>query len=162
MAAKTTSHNLAAALDYLEQIIVGRISVEQGQRDEVDIPAPAYQRDEGPFSRFLEKYQPDFYAYVTLLLALAPNLYADFFDRILKQHFPKGADLPAFGGVRGKSHRGILPTGETAQFILAGNDLDRRLAVQALFRPDHWFATESILKLEEVPEAEPKMSGRQL
>ncbi|MCB0639770.1 MAG: ATP-binding protein, partial [Lewinella sp.] len=69
---------------------------------------------------------------------------------------------PVFGGVRGKNHRGILPTGETAQFILAGNDLDRRLAVQALFRPDHWFATENILKLEEVPDGEPLMSGRLL
>ena len=54
----------------------------------------------------------------------------------------------------------MLPTGETAQFILAGDDLEKRFIVQRLFSPDHWFAKERILWLAPVPEGEPVMSGR--
>jgi SpoVK/Ycf46/Vps4 family AAA+-type ATPase len=60
--------------------------------------------------------------------------------------------------LRGSDH--ILPTGETAQFTLAGDDLEKRIAVQCLFSSDHWFARERIIRLEPVREGEPVMSGR--
>ena len=39
-------------------------------------------------------------------------------------------------GVRAEHHRGVLPTGETAQFVLAGDDLAGRLEVQRLLSPE--------------------------
>nr|WP_218921466.1 ATP-binding protein [Haliscomenobacter hydrossis] len=62
--------------------------------------------------------------------------------------------------MRGQNHRDILPTGETAQFILAGDDLEKRLEVQRMFSTDHWFHQKGILHLEAVPPGEPMMSGR--
>ena len=41
----------------------------------------------------------------------------------MAEYLPEGGDFPEFGGVRATNQRGILPTGETAQFILAGHDL---------------------------------------
>lgn len=95
-----------------------------------------------------------------LLLALAPHLDPDFSSRIIAEYLPDGGDLPVFGGARGVNHRGVLPTGETAQFVLAGDDLAARIEVQRMLSGDHWFARERVLWLEEVLEGEPAMSGR--
>ena len=97
---------------------------------------------------------------VLVLLALVPHLRPDFIVRLIAAHFPEGGDLPEFGGVRGEHHRGVLPTGETAQFVLAGNDLAGRLEVQRLLAGDHWFAQRQVLWLEPVRPGEPAMSGR--
>lgn len=97
---------------------------------------------------------------IVLLMTLAPHLRPDFFTKIIADYLPKGGDFPEFGGMRATNHRGILPTGETAQFILGGDDLEKRLAVQRILSSDHWFAKERILWLAPVPEGEPVMSGR--
>lgn len=97
---------------------------------------------------------------LTMLLALVPHVDPDFFSRIIAEHLPEGGDLPVFGGVRGANHRGILPTGETAQFVLAGDDLAGRLEVQRMLSGDHWLVRDRVLWLDEVPEGEPVMSGR--
>ncbi|PSR11541.1 MAG: AAA family ATPase [Bacteroidetes bacterium] len=153
----TIANNLADGLEWLRKAIDQRIATTLSNKpttfewDTQALPIP-----------IINGHLPNLYEYILLMLALAPQVKSDFFDNILKPHFPDGHNFPAFGGVRGKNHRGILPTGETAQFILAGNDVGQRLAVQQLFSPAHWFAKESILHLEELPPGEPLMSGRLL
>jgi hypothetical protein len=65
-----------------------------------------------------------------------------------------------FGGWKGRSHRGFLPTGETASFIIAGEDIEKRKAVIRMFQRDHWFYTQNILRLEGACEGEPFLSGQ--
>ena len=98
--------------------------------------------------------------HVLVLLALVPHVRPDFFGRLIGRFLPEGGDLPEFGGVRAEHHRGVLPTGETAQFVLAGDDLGGRLAVQRLLSSEHWFARRHVLWLDPVREGEPVMSGR--
>jgi hypothetical protein len=95
-----------------------------------------------------------------MLLALVPHILPNFFDDIIKKLHPEGGDLPEFGGVREGNHRGIIPTGETVQYILAKKNLHERLEVQKLFSTDHWFCKGAVLTLEEVKEGEPMMSGK--
>lgn len=119
-----------------------------------------YSKGKANFFKLLLPTQPTFFEQTILLLALTPHLSPGFFRSILAEHLPDGGDFPEFGGVKGKNHRDILPTGETAQFILAGDDLEKRLEIQRLFGTDHWFYKKNILHLEEVPYGEPAMSGR--
>lgn len=98
--------------------------------------------------------------FTLLMLALVPHIQPNFFSKIIAEYLPDGGDFPEFGGVRGVNHRGLLPTGETAQFVIGGDDLEKRLDVQRLLGPEHWFSKEHILWLEPVPEGEPVMSGR--
>ena len=97
---------------------------------------------------------------IILFLAIVPHIYPDFYSSLIQEFLPQGGDFPEFGGVRGSNHRGILPTGETAQFVLAGNDLKKRLEVQNMFDEQHAFFQHDILWLEPVKEGEPLMSGR--
>lgn len=64
------------------------------------------------------------------------------------------------GGWKGRSHGGFLPTGETASFIIAGEDIEKRKAVIRMFQQDHWFYSQNILRLEGAGEGEPFLSGQ--
>lgn len=97
---------------------------------------------------------------VILMIAMVPHVLPHFFDEIIKELYPDGGELPEFGGVREGNHRGMQPTGETVLHILAKEDLDRRLEVQQLFSPEHWFFKENVLYLEDVKEGTPLMSGK--
>ncbi|WP_374454957.1 ATP-binding protein [Nocardioides sp.] len=98
--------------------------------------------------------------HVVLLLALVPHLRPAFFDALIGRHLPEGGDLPELGGVRLDSGRGVLATGETAQFVIAGDDIRDRLAVQRMFTTEHWFSRRHLLWLDRVREGAPATSGR--
>lgn len=146
---------------YLEAIIKVRLDVELGGKADEEFPALIIEpTDDDELSSFIVKHQLCFEEITILLLALMPHLYPTFFDKILHQYFPNGGDFPEFGGVRGLHYRGILPTGETALFILAGSDLEKRLVLYELLSETHLFAKKHILRLEEVSKGEPRFGGR--
>ena len=154
------SPSLSTALTYLHSVLSGRLKMHTGQEDKIVVSGTAYYQDDSPFAQFLETHQPTFHEYILLLLALAPHIQPNFFSRIIAEHLPEGGDFPEFGGAKALNHRGILPTGETAQFVLAGDNLEQRLEVQRLLGPEHWLAQKGILHLETVREGEPVLSGR--
>lgn len=98
--------------------------------------------------------------WIILMLGLVPHISPNFFESIIQEQLPAGGDFAEFGGVKATNHRSILPTGETAQFIIGGADIAERLQVQQNFNEEHFFFTNNILWLEPVKEGEPKMSGR--
>ena len=97
---------------------------------------------------------------VILMLGLIPHLNPAFLDALFYQNLNESGDHPQIGGTRGKTHRGFLPTGETALWLLAGDDLEKRFEIQKIFGPDHFFAKERILWLAPPEKDEPPMSGR--
>src|SRR5215831_19037333 len=141
------SDSLQTAMRFLRAFVAGRVKVHTGKVGKIEFSETAYCKDDSPLSRFVEEHQPCVDEYVLLLLTLAPHIHPHFFNDIIAEHLPEGGDFPEFGGVKGANHRGILPTGETAQFVLAGNDIEGRLAVQQLLSSEHWFAQDRILWL---------------
>ncbi|MDQ6867406.1 MAG: ATP-binding protein [Pseudomonadota bacterium] len=152
--------NLQAALDWLTQIIAGRLSVHFGKMEHFEAIALSYCDDDSWLARFIQRQNPSLEEFTLLMLALAPHLRPGFFSKLVAEHLSEGGEFPDFGGLKGASHRGILPNGETAQFILAGDDLEKRLAVQRILSSEHRFSQKHILWLEPVREGEPVMSGR--
>jgi hypothetical protein len=97
---------------------------------------------------------------IIFLLALIPNIIPGYFDSIIQEFLPNGGNFPEFGGVKSGNHRGMVPTGETALFILAGNDIEKRIGVLKCFSPEHVFHKKGILSLEKLNTSEPPLSGR--
>ena len=95
-----------------------------------------------------------------LIISLVPHIYPHFYDEVIFNHLERPGDYPQLGFIRGKDVRGFYPTGETVFFLLAGNDFDRRIALQRVFQSDHLFAKMQILWLEELPKGDPVMSGK--
>ena len=99
---------------------------------------------------------------LTFLIALSPNIKPSFLLNCISEAFPTGTDLPQFGGVKGKQHRGILPTGETVQFIIGGNNIQDRIQCISLFSATETLEKTKVLFLEQALPGEPLMSGKVL
>jgi hypothetical protein len=151
---------LQAALDWLRSFLVGRLEMGLGKVKEFEIGPLQYSPANSELAAFLKTYQPTLQEFTLIILALAPHLKPDFFNCIIAKYLPEGGDFPEFGGVRSAGSRLILPTGITAQFLLAGDNLEERMVVQSLLSGGHWLARKHVLWLEPVPEGEPLMSGR--
>lgn len=108
----------------------------------------------------LQDEQITFDEKVVIMLALMPHLYPQALDIFFVNN--KNFDRPytEFGGWKGLSHGGFLPTGETVAFMLAGEDTELRPSVVQLFEKDHWFYIRNILRLEGRGEGEPFLSGQ--
>jgi len=152
--------NLQSALNWLVQIMSGCLKTYFGQAEEFEVPPLSFNSNDGWLATFVERQEPNYQEFTLLMLALAPHVRPSLLNTLISEHLPAGGDFPEFGGVKAANHRGILPTGETAQFILAGHDLEKRIEVQRMLSSAHWFARKHILWLEPVREGEPVMSGR--
>ncbi|MDV3310311.1 MAG: AAA family ATPase [Cyclobacteriaceae bacterium] len=148
-------------LDFVRQLIEYRLSQYQPGKKSVPKPSlPSIDRWRLPLANFILQNRLTVGEASLLLIALAPHLQPDFFDSIIEGILPQGGNYPKLGGVRGKNSRSFLPTGETALFLLAGDDFESRLEVQHLFSAEHMFHEKRILWLEELPPGDPPMSGR--
>lgn len=96
---------------------------------------------------------------IVILLALMPHICPQILDIFFVQNKNFDRQYTEFGGWKGLSHGGFLPTGETAAFILAGEEVEKRKEVIRYFRKDHWFYTRDILRLEGSGSGEPFLSG---
>lgn len=147
-------------LELLKNVIRSRLDIEL-KRSTVDKPDfRNVELEKSGLTHFILENKLNEKEIVTLLMALVPHIAPDFFGSIISVYLPNGGEFPEFGGVKGKNHRGILPTGETVLFILAGKDAEKRDELADLFSEDHLFARKEILSLEEVPAGEPRMSGK--
>ncbi|WP_036249028.1 ATP-binding protein [Methylobacter sp. BBA5.1] len=152
--------NLQIAINWLRDIVSGCLNVYFGTTERFEKKPLNFYDESSWLGTFIEHHNPEYEEFIVLLLAIAPHVQPHFFNRLIAEHLPEGGDFPEFGGVKGTNHRGILPTGETAQFILAGDDLEKRLEIQRILSSEHWFAQKRILWMEPVREGEPIMSGR--
>lgn len=117
-----------------------------------------------PSSKWLEEATKhsdiSFEERVIVMLALMPHIKPQALDTFFLQNGALDRQFTQFGGWKGLSHGGFLPTGETAVFIIAGDDPIKRCEVVRMFQRDHWFYTSNILRLEGANEGEPFLSGQ--
>jgi ATPase family associated with various cellular activities (AAA) len=155
--------NLQAAFLYLQGYISARLDNYFDASKALDLPrTPQYNGSEtSAFTTFIKQRQPDDVQLIAVLLGLVPQVYPNFLDALVQQALPKGmTDFMEFGGLRGTQHRGVLPTGETLLFVLAGNDFELRLNLVKRIRHDSFFNQEHIVSIEAPKSGEPLMSGR--
>ena len=158
-----SSSQLEAAMSGLRRIIIYRIQVYfEGRAVNFHEWIDEHFNEELVSAQLKDKL-PEFNSieeWMILMLALVPHISPGYFESIIQEQLPAGGDFIEFGGVKGANQRSMLPTGETAQFIIGGMDMQQRLEVQNYFTEEHFFFTNNILWLEPVKEGEPKMSGR--
>ena len=116
--------------------------------------------DESDISVFIRENKLTKEEILVLVLAIVPHLHPSLLDNLIKQTIPDQGDFPQLGGVRGTHFRGFLPTGETALFMLDGNDYAKRLRYQRIFDSDHIFAKKNVLRLDDPLPGEPRFSGK--
>lgn len=152
--------SLSELLDILRKVVRWRLETEIRGTEATFPTLDSLSTNVSPVFNFIQQNKLDFPETIVLLIALVPHISPEFFSSIIAEYFPNGSDFPEFGGVKGKNHRGVLPTGETALYILAGKDVEKRMEFQTMFGEDHLFARKSVIRLENPGDSEPKLSGK--
>ncbi len=113
------------------------------------------------YAATIAQYQMTWIERLVLLLTLLPHLRPEILDWFFVKNPTTDRPYSEFGGVKGNQHTGFLPTGETAAFLVAGNDLALRAKVLDLFTPDHYFYKANLLRVQTTDnDSEPFLSGK--
>jgi len=127
-----------------------RIYFDQGQQleDVFTIPPPNIEEANSPYASIVKHYQLSFAERLCLILALVPHIRPRLLDVFYTKNKIFDRKYTEFGGVREGSEADFFPTGETLVFLLAGQDLEIRFAINELLERDHFFTKHNILHLE--------------
>lgn len=154
---------LAAELEWFERVLETRIATHFEQPAAVDdiraLTPPDLVGDPSEYAAVVREYSMGFDERLLLMLALVPHVRPQLLDLLFVRNRNLDRGFTEFGGWKGKTHGGFLPTCETAAFLIAGEDLGARFAVMKLFEEDHYFRTRDLLRVEHADGEEPFFSG---
>ena len=150
-------------MNWLKQVLDTRINTYFGQASQFkniyEVPVPNLAEYPAPYSRLVRQYKMSVNDRLVVLLGLAPTVCPQLLDCLFIRNEMNGQVFTEFGGIKGNVHRGFLPTGETAAFLLAANDLTRRFQVMQMFDEDYYLMKQKIIILDEERNKEPSMSA---
>jgi AAA+ superfamily predicted ATPase len=153
-----------AELIWLEEVIVTRLQLYFKQpcsyTSIYDIPPPALEAQDSLYGQIVNHYQFSTDERLILALTLVPHLAPQILDPLLIPNTTHNRPYAEFGGIPGKGFYGFLPTIQTVLFLLAGNDLGKKLEVQQYFYKSHPFIKFKILDLGPVEKGEPNWSAK--
>ncbi|MEO1054848.1 MAG: ATP-binding protein [Bacteroidota bacterium] len=159
----TNATDLELELDWLKKILKTRsllnCNKESEYQDVFDIAPPYFNGSASGYAQFVKEHELGFEERFLIILSIVPHIKPELLDVFLVRNDTTQQIFTEFGGRRGKSHNGFLPTGETVMFILAGTRLDRRFSLLEAFDGGHLFARKQILWLDEVEKGEPFLNG---
>ena len=155
--------SLANELDWLEVVISRRFAIYFKQGDinnEIDsIKPPDLSFDFSVFANTVKTLKFNFEERLIVILSLAPHLRPQLLDVFFTKNATFDRGFSEFGGLKGDNFGGFLPTGETAAFILGGNNINSRIKLFEIFDSSHKFYRKKILRLDISKDNEPKLSG---
>ena len=165
MSPKSTTNALTIGqeLDWFQQLILlrGKITFEQSVSEDklTELRPPEIHEEDAPYARLISKHKLGFEERLVLILALIPHVKPAALDLLHMKNELYDIPFTEFGGIRHDKHKGYLPTGETAVFLLAGADIKRRIELLSLFDKDHIFHKQGILSLQHSGSRDPHLYG---
>lgn len=149
---------LELELDWFRLLTAARMQ-QYFQETVLEAPVPPdLMHDPSMYAQIVRHYNMTTEERIILLLAIIPHVQPQLLDIFFVKNATYDRGFTEFGGVKGLSHGGFLPTGETAAFLLATNGLQQRFQLIHYFSPDHFFAKHQVLKLAPTGD-EPFLSG---
>jgi hypothetical protein len=162
-ALKDNAHDLESELAWFAEVLEARLGAYFAaggpRRDARQIAPPSLDGKQSDYARFLRTHDVPPSIRLVLLLALIPHVRPQMLDVLWTRNEATQRGFTEFGGVHGTSHGGFVPTGETAVFLLAGDDLAARFEAMRLFEGDHFLARHGVVHLVAAGYGEPQLSG---
>ena len=158
------AQDLEKELLWFQQVLDTRIKLyfnnETSYNSIFDIAPPDLTNSESNYAKLVAHYPMSFSERIVLIMALIPHVRPNLFDILYTKNENFSRGFTEFGGINGKYHGGMLPTGETVNFILSGENLVSRFHLSYLFEEDHYFHVHNILTLTplEKGQGEPRLS----
>jgi len=157
------AETLAKEFDWFHTTLETRMKIyfeqECDYKSIFDLPMPDLSEDKSAYAHIIRQFNMSAPERLILLLALAPHFEPQLLDLFFTKNALYDRVFTEFGGLIGKKHRGFLPTGETAMFLLAGTDLYARFSYAQLLDQDTFFVKYNLISLSTDTEKEPPLSG---
>ncbi len=125
---------LQSELDWLATVISARFQLyfdQEGPYTTVEeIDEPDLTGGDSAYARLVREHSLDNYERLMLIMTLAPHIRPQVLDFFYTRNSTYDRQFTEFGGIRDNNRGGFLPTIETLLFLLAGDDLTRRIRLQ--------------------------------
>jgi hypothetical protein len=158
------ARDLDLELNWFSEVLAARLGAyfdpQQSQHfDFSALPPPVLSGADSSYGAFASEVGLSAAERLVLVLALIPYMRPQLLDILWKRNAETDRGFTEFGGLRGAGHGGFLPTVETALFLLAGDDLEQRLAAMEWLSGDGPLLRESILDIQPAQGVEPWTSA---
>ncbi|MDN3663810.1 ATP-binding protein [Algibacter miyuki] len=161
---RTNAKTIESELIWFQKLIFlrGKISFEQSspETDLESLELPDLEKQAGAYAELIKKHRFRMEERLVLILALIPHVKPALLDMLHMKNTLYDIPFTEFGGVKNTDRKGYMPTGETAMFLLAGDNLEKRFACIPLFEKDHIFYKEGILLIEKLDNNTPFLKGQ--
>jgi hypothetical protein len=118
-----------------------------------ELPPPSLGESESPWAQLVRHHAGGLAERLALVLALVHHLRPQLLDLFLSRNATFDRRYTEFGGVC--SEAGFEPTGETLAFLLDGDGLAARVAVEQLLAADHPLHRHDLLRALDHPDQPP-------
>ena len=157
------ARDLEAELAWFSEVLDARLKSyfgrERTETSVLEIPPPSLTSSNSPYAQFVRAHHVTVPVRLVTLLALMPHIRPQLLDVLWAKNEVTQRGFTEFGGVHGVRHGGFIPTGETAAFLLAGDDLDARFRMTQLFNGDQFLSRNHVVQLSPVSTGESQLSG---
>jgi ATPase family protein associated with various cellular activities (AAA) len=160
-------HRNAASIEseiaWFREVLDLRFKVHAGEKSRCDplaeVAPPVLSDKKSAYADVVTRFKMNPAERLLVILAYLPHIRPDVLDPFFIQNQSVQRRFTEFGGLVGLSHGGFLPTGETAMFVLAGDDIRARLQYHYLFDAAHFLYGDNILRLDHRHTEEPPLSA---
>ncbi len=161
---KINSRAIEKELDWLADVLDCRFKIyfdkNPAHQSIYEITPPRLTPKKANYVELVTEFDLNFEERLLLILGLAPHIKPELLDVFFVQNATFDRGFSEFGGVKGQGHGGFIPTGETALFLLAEGDLEKRFLLHDLFDGNHELSKAGILTIEAPVQGEPFLSGK--
>lgn len=156
--------DLEKELAWFQSVLVlrGKITFEESAKEShlMELSLPDLSGSKSSYAQLIQKHRMGMEERLMLILALIPHIKPAALDILYIKNQSFDTPFTEFGGIKAEKHKGFLPTGETAVFLLAGTNIQRRFEVMERFRQSHFLFKDKILFLDKTLPGEPTLSGQ--
>lgn len=154
---------LAQELAWLSLIIQTRLELhfqqETSYQSIYELTPPEVADKEGSYASFIQQYKLNFEERLLLILALVPHIKPEVLDILLAKNKDYDRRYSEFGGLLLEGHLGLVPTAETAMFLLSGDDLQKRLQYHALITQNFMAIRQGMISISQTKGNSPLLSS---
>lgn len=156
------ANHLGEELQWFTQVFENRLNAlvnSEAQGDFTAIPCVTLNHHPSVYQEFVNQYKLEPAERLLLILALIPHIQPQLIDKLFIKYNLDRRKFVELGGLNGTHHGGFIPTGETAVFLLAGDNLAQRFKYSALFSAQSRLIKANIIKLASPLAGEPDLSS---
>ncbi|MFO0434451.1 MAG: ATP-binding protein [Sphingobacteriaceae bacterium] len=156
---KTLQHEISWLTEILDTRMKLYFDNDCKYKDISEVEPPSLPSDTSTYAQFIHQNKLNAEERIALLLSLIPHLKPQVLDVFFTRNSSYDRGFSEFGGIKGKTFNGFLPSGETLLFIIAGKNLKKRLQTEHFFLHTSFLFKNNIIKLQATENGEPIMSG---